>query len=154
MFYFDTFGEGKKPEGDFVPSIGGRFSEGQLRTEPRTVVDETSRAMENLLLERNDGEDTESHVALEEDVAETTRRMLASKLTATPIPGFVDDGDDDDDDDSASRLDDDDEWGGSDVWGERASDDGERRERARNDGDQHRVGASSRARRARARVLL
>ena len=52
------------------------------------------------------------------------------------------------------RLDDDDEWGGSDVWGERASDDGERRERARNDGDQHRVGASSRARRARARVLL
>ena len=98
VFYFDTFGEGKKPEGDFVPSIGGRFSEGQLRTEPRTVVDETSRAMENLLLERNDGEDTESHVALEEDVAETTRRMLASKLTATPIPGFVDDGDDDDDD--------------------------------------------------------
>ena len=23
VFYFDTFGEGKKPEGDFVPSIGG-----------------------------------------------------------------------------------------------------------------------------------
>ena len=65
--------------------------------------------------------------------------------------------DDDDGDDGAggaSRLDDDDERGGSDVWGERASDDGERRERARNDGDQHRAGAPSRARRARARVLL
>ena len=52
------------------------------------------------MLERNDGEDTESRrrVVEAEDVAETTRRMLASKLTATPIPGFVDDGDDDDDD--------------------------------------------------------
>ena len=50
VFYFDTFGEGKKPEGDFVPSVGGRFSEGQLRTEPRAVVDETSRAMENSII--------------------------------------------------------------------------------------------------------
>ena len=97
VFYFDTFGEGKKPEGDFVPSVGGRFSEGQLRTEPRAVVDETSRAMENLLLERNNGEDVAPRVVESEDVAETTRRMLASKLTATPIPGFMDDGDDDDD---------------------------------------------------------
>jgi hypothetical protein len=101
VFYFDTFGEGKKPDGDFVPSIGGRFSEGQLRTEPRMVVDETSRAMEKLLLEDDGGgEDTANESGepggSEEDVAETTRRMLAEKLTATPIPGFVDDESDDD----------------------------------------------------------
>jgi len=107
VFYFDTFGEGKKPDKEYVPSIGGRFAEGQLRTDPRPVVDEESvlKAMETLGIEAETSastggdEDVEKEKDVEEDQAESTRKALASTLTAKPIPGFFDDNDDDDDDD-------------------------------------------------------
>ena len=107
VFYFDTFGEGKKPDKEYVPSIGGRFAEGQLRTDPRPVVDEESvlKALETLGIEAETSastggdEDVEKEKDVEEDQAESTRKALASTLTAKPIPGFFDDNDDDDDDD-------------------------------------------------------
>jgi hypothetical protein len=121
VFYFDTFGEGKKPDKEYVPSIGGRFAEGQLRTDPRPVVDEESvlKALETLGIEAETSastggdEDVEKEKDVEEDQAESTRKALASTLTAKPIPGFFDDNDDDDDDDDengtmTSHSDDDD----------------------------------------------
>ena len=107
VFYFDTFGEGKKPDKEYVPSIGGRFAEGQLRTDPRPVVDEESvlKALETLGIEAETSastggdEDVEKEKDVEEDQAESIRKALASTLTAKPIPGFFDDNDDDDDDD-------------------------------------------------------
>lgn len=101
VFYFDTYGEGQKKPGEsedsFVPSIGGRFAEGQLRTEPRTVAEDAeiaAKAMEKLVLAEEEASREDSEP--EEDVAETTRKMLASTLTSKPIPGFNDDDDDDD----------------------------------------------------------
>ena len=121
VFYFDTFGEGKKPDKEYVPSIGGRFAEGQLRTDPRPVVDEESvlKAMETLEIEAKASasaggdEGVEKEKDVEEDPAQSTREALASTLTAKPIPGFFDDDDDDDDDDDengtmTSHSDDDD----------------------------------------------
>lgn len=116
VFYFDTYGEGKKPkEGEFIPSIGGRFAEGQLRTEPRETgggemtldvradVDEeqngeavhkTTRTMTTATKDAADG------------VAEVARKILAATLTTNRIPGFSDgdEGFDDDDDDEMSSV--------------------------------------------------
>ena len=104
VFYFDTYGEGQKkpgePEEGFVPSIGGRFAEGQLRTEPRTVADDAAiaaRAMEKLVLAEEEASRDAAAPAAPEDVGEVTRKMLASTLTSKPIPGFFDDDDEDDD---------------------------------------------------------
>ena len=114
VFYFDTFGEGKKPDKEYVPSIGGRFAEGQLRTDPRPTVDDESvlKAMETLEIEEQTGGDegVEKEKDVEENLAESTRKALASTLTAKPIPGFFDDDDDDDDESGtmASHSDDDD----------------------------------------------
>lgn len=101
VFYFDTYAEGHKNAGEkgFVPSIGGRFSEGQLRTEPRTAADEATKAMEKLLLEADASvEYAPTSVAEPEDVAEVTRKMLASALTSKPIPGYADSDEDEDED--------------------------------------------------------
>jgi len=112
VFYFDTYGEGKKPkEGEFIPSIGGRFAEGQLRTEPREMgggemmldvradvdeeqngesVEKTTTTMTTMTKDAADG------------VAEVARKMLAATLTANRIPGFSDGDEGFDDDDEMS----------------------------------------------------
>jgi len=116
VFYFDTYGEGKKPkEGEFIPSIGGRFAEGQLRTEPR----ETDGGGMTLDVradvdEEQNGETVETTTTTTtttkdaaDDVAEVTRKMLAATLTANRIPGFSDgdeEFDDEDNDDEMSSV--------------------------------------------------
>lgn len=115
VFYFDTYGEGKKPkEGEFIPSIGGRFAEGQLRTEPR----ETGGGGEMMLDVRADVDEEQNGEAVQktttttttdaaDGVAEVARKMLAATLTANRIPGFSDGDegfDDDDDDDEMSSV--------------------------------------------------
>jgi hypothetical protein len=112
VFYFDTYGEGKKPkEGEFIPSIGGRFAEGQLRTEPReTGGGEMTLDVRADVDEEQNGEPVETTTTTTKDaadgVAEVARKMLAATLTANPIPGFSDgdEGFDDDDDDEMSSI--------------------------------------------------
>ena len=118
VFYFDTYGEGKKPkEGEFIPSIGGRFAEGQLRTEPReTGGGEMTLNMRADVDEEQNGEPVETTTTTTttkdaaDGVAEVARKMLAATLTANRIPGFsdgdegFDDDDDDDDDDEMSSV--------------------------------------------------
>ena len=114
VFYFDTYGEGKKPkEGEFIPSIGGRFAEGQLRTEPRETGGggEMTLDVRAAVDEEQNGEPVETTTTTTtttkdaaDGVAEVARKMLAATLTANPIPGFSDgdEGFDDDDDEMSS----------------------------------------------------
>ena len=121
VFYFDTYGEGKKPSKDFVPSIGGRFSEGQLRTEPREDApivipgddkdnDDDGEALVAALTSGSglEGKTPEELALMAEDLA---RKMLATKLTGNPLEGFGDDDDDDDDMSDATMNDTDDDDG-------------------------------------------
>ena len=113
VFYFDTFGEGKKPDKEYVPSIGGRFAEGQLRTDPRPTVDDESvlKAMETLEIEEQTGGDegVEKEKDVEENLAESTRKALRAANDKTDTRFFDDDDDDDDESGTmASHSDDDD----------------------------------------------
>ena len=118
VFYFDTYGEGKKPSKDFVPSIGGRFSEGQLRTEPREDApiiipgdddnDDDGEALAAALTSGSglEGKSPEELALMAEDLA---RKMLATKLTGNPLEGFSDDYDEDMSDSTINDTDDEDD---------------------------------------------
>jgi len=129
VFYFETYGEGQKPK-DFVPSIGGRFAEGQLRTEPRDqppiIIPDDIKDMEADLimgseLKGLEGKTPEELALMAEDLA---RELLATRLTGNPLQGF-DDGDEYSDEEQDSDItdiddnDDDDEDSTSDKFSAR-----------------------------------